>query len=47
MSTRLDLYLQWSVGDTYVNTPEEQGLVTKFQALYNVTKSAQEQKKQK
>lgn len=44
MSTRLDLYLQWSVGDTYVNTPEEQGLVTKFQALYNVTKSAQEQK---
>ena len=42
--TRLDLYLQWNTGDSYVNTPEEQMLVTKFQALYNVTKAAQEQK---
>ena len=40
---RLALYLQWGVGPTYVNTPQESELVNKFQTLYNLAKSAQEQ----
>ena len=41
-TSRIDMYLQWAVGDTYVNTPEEQELVTKFDALYNLAKSARD-----
>lgn len=40
--SRLDLYLQWNVGEQYTNTPEENELVTKFVSLYNMAKSAQE-----
>lgn len=38
--SRIDLYLQESVGETYVNTEEEQILVNKFQTLYSLAKSA-------
>ena len=41
--SRLDLYLQWNIGETYVNTEKENELVNKFVALYNLAKSAQEQ----
>lgn len=41
--SRIDLYLQQSVGENYVNTPEEQELVTKFHTLYQLAKSAQQQ----
>ena len=40
--SRLDLYLQWSMGDSYTNTPEEQELVTKFNALYSMAKAARD-----
>lgn len=41
--SRLDWYLQWSTPvDAYVNTPEEQELVTKFVALYAMAKAAKE-----
>ena len=40
---RIDWYLQWAVPlDSYVNTPEEQELVTKFTALYAMAKAAKE-----
>lgn len=40
---RIDWYLQWAVPlDSYVNTPEEQELVTKFTALYAMAKGAKE-----
>ena len=44
---RLDLYLQWGTGADehggyYVNTEQENILVNKFNALYNMAKSAQE-----
>lgn len=38
--SRLDMYLQWAVGDYYVNTETEQELVTKFSALYTLSKDA-------
>lgn len=41
--SRIDLYLQQSVGENYVNTPEEQELVTKFHTLFQLAKSAQQQ----
>ena len=40
--SRIDLYLQSSVGQTYVNTEKEQELVNKFDELYNLAKSAQD-----
>lgn len=40
--SRIDLYLQWNIGDRYVNTAEEQELVTKFEALYSMAKSARD-----
>lgn len=39
---RIDMYLQWAVKDHYVNTQEEQELVTKFVALYAMAKSARD-----
>ena len=39
---RLNLYLQWDVSDTYVNTEEENVLVNKFNTLYCLAKSAQD-----
>ena len=39
---RIDLYLQWQSGEHYVNTQEEQALVQKFTALYNMAKSARD-----
>lgn len=39
---RIDLYLQWQVGERYVNTPEEQALVFKFNALYQMAKAARD-----
>lgn len=39
---RLDLYLQHNVGDSYVNTEEENMLVNKFSTLYSLAKSAQD-----
>lgn len=38
-TSRIDLYLQQSVGETYVNTDEEQVLVNKFQTLYDLAKA--------
>lgn len=38
--SRLDLYLQWAVGDYYVNSEKEQELVSKFSALYTLAKGA-------
>lgn len=40
--TRLDLYLQWNMGESYVNTEEENKLVNKFSTLYSLAKSAQD-----
>lgn len=40
---RLDLYLQWNVGDTYTNTDKEEELVNKFVTLYELALSAKEQ----
>lgn len=41
MQDRIDMYLQWAQPEgSYVNTPEEQFLVTKFQALYSMAKGA-------
>lgn len=39
---RIDLYLHQSVGGYYVNTERENELVTKFQTLYSVSKSARD-----
>lgn len=39
----VDWYLQWAINiPSYVNTPEEQDLVTKFSALYSIALGAQE-----
>lgn len=38
--SRIDLYLQMSVGETYKNTEKEQELVNKFSTLYNFAKTA-------
>lgn len=38
--SRLDMYLQWAVGDYYVNSEKEQELVTKFNALFTLAKQA-------
>lgn len=45
MSTnRIDMYLKWTdEKDYYVNTTREQELVTKFQTLYSITKSAHDE----
>lgn len=41
--SRIDWYLQWSTPiNAYVNTPDEQKLVTKFVALYAMAKAAKE-----
>ena len=41
--SRIDMYLQWAIPIAgYVNTPEEQELVTKFVALYAMAKGAKE-----
>ena len=40
--SRIDLYLQNSVGKTYENTDEENKLVKKFSELYSVAKSARD-----
>ena len=41
--SRIDWYLQWNTPiDAYVNTEEEQLLVTKFSALYSVAKAAKD-----
>lgn len=37
---RINLYLNWEMGDHYVNTPEEQIKLEKFVALYNMAKGA-------
>lgn len=39
---RIDLYLQWNVGEYYVNTEKENELVNKFSTLYSLAKSAQD-----
>ena len=36
---RIDLYLQWQVGNRYVNTPEEQKMVEKVDALRAIAES--------
>lgn len=40
--SRIDLYLQQSVGETYKNTDEENKLVNKFSTLYSLAKSARD-----
>lgn len=40
--SRIDLYLQQNVGERYVNTKQEQELVTKFQELYCMAKAARD-----
>lgn len=40
--SRLDLYLQWSVGPYYVNSDRENQLVNKFASLYSMAKSSQD-----
>lgn len=40
--SRIDLYLQKSVGKTYKNTDEENILVNKFSELYSIAKSARD-----
>lgn len=43
MIDRIDMYLKWNdPTEYYVNTDKENELVNKFQALYSITKSAQE-----
>ena len=43
MADRIDMYLKWNNQDEYyVNTSRENELVNKFQALYSITKSAQD-----
>ena len=43
MADRIDMYLKWNNQDEYyVNTQRENELVNKFQALYSITKSAQD-----
>lgn len=44
--SRIDLYLQMSVGESYVNTEKEQELVNKFSTLYNLSKSAHDNSEQ-
>ncbi len=39
---RIDLYLQWTIQDRYVNTEEENELVNKFVALYAIARGAHE-----
>lgn len=41
-NSRLDLYLQEGVGDTYVNTEEESELLNKFVTLFSLAKSAKD-----
>ena len=38
---RIDLYLQWQTGDRYVNTPEEQAMVEKVDALRGIAEGYQ------
>lgn len=38
--SRIDMYLQYGIEKAYVNTEKEQELVTKFETLYNLAKSA-------
>ena len=40
--SRIDLYLQKSVGETYENTDEENKLVNKFSELYHIAKNARD-----
>lgn len=39
---RIDLYLNWSRGEYYVNSKREQELINKFVTLYNLAKSAKD-----
>ena len=39
--SRIDLYLQWQTGDRYVNTPEEQAMVEKVDALRSIAEGYQ------
>lgn len=41
--SRIDLYLQWNVGEQYVNTEKENELVNKFSTLYSLALAAQQQ----
>lgn len=40
--SRIDLYLQRNTGDRYVNTAEENELVSKFESLYSMARSARD-----
>lgn len=40
--SRINLYLQQNVGERYTNTREEEELVTKFEELYSMAKSARD-----
>lgn len=40
VNNRIDMYLQFNDTESYVNTEEENKLVTKFQTLYSLAKSA-------
>lgn len=42
--SRIDLYLQWNVGERYINNEKEQELVTKFMTLYSLAKSAHDER---
>lgn len=42
LDTRLDLYLQETVGKRYQNTPKEEELVARFDELYCLAKAAQD-----
>lgn len=39
---RIDLYLQWQIGERYENTKKEQEMVQKVNALYSLAKSYQD-----
>lgn len=41
-TSRIDLYLQWDIGESYVNTEKENVLVNKFSTLYSLAKAAQD-----
>lgn len=38
--SRIDMYLQWNLGQTYVNTEKENELVNKFSTLFSLAESA-------
>ena len=45
-NTRIDMYLNWAEFETYANTDKEQELVNKFTTLYELAKSAQDQREE-